>query len=36
MHENRNFDEIRSSFPIPVFDENPKFNALYYKAWELA
>ena len=30
------FEEMRSQLPSPVYDDNPVFVRLYWKAWELA
>lgn len=30
------FDEMRQQLPSPIFDENPLWTKLYWKAWELA
>jgi hypothetical protein len=32
----RKFAEIRSQLPSPIYDDNPLFVRLYWKAWELA
>lgn len=32
----KSFAEIKSSLPLPVFDEEPGWIDLYWKAWELA
>ena len=29
----KNFSEIRSALPEPLFDEHPEFIDLYWKAW---
>ena len=30
------FESMRKKLPVPIFDENPRSVACYYKAWELA